>query len=262
MTFTKDRSLDWNAINNRQKSPNQPDTSSNEQKFDLQTCIDAINSYSNLYRTNMVNICTIRGYERYGKSCSIQYTLLHALSKGLFALPSAQMSRHFFFIFIKKIYWLFALPFEKRLYCTSNRWRCNGKTSSVTRKMNTLYTVDVLFIYEIGQVPAELLSIVEIILKRVMDSQLFLEGWLILSTMYHMQLEPVCGRPFLLYFHVITCSKMVKLYTSIRCTSGAHFEWLQHILKLRYSLCTKDLIRELRQLLIDVSAYVNSWSSP
>ena len=61
----------------------------------------------------MVNICTIRGYAGCGKSWSMQFTLLHTLSKGLFSLPYAQISRPSVFIGTKHIDWLFSFPFEK-----------------------------------------------------------------------------------------------------------------------------------------------------
>ena len=61
----------------------------------------------------MAKSCTIRCYSGCGKSWSMQHKLLHALSKGLFALPSAQIPRRSVFIGIKHIDWLFALPFEK-----------------------------------------------------------------------------------------------------------------------------------------------------
>ena len=89
--------------------------------------------------------------------------------------------------------------------------------------MNILRNLDVLFIGEIGQVPAEISSVIEIILRRVRDVQVFLGGLFIVSKMDHMQLQPVRGRLFLLSSHVITLFKMVKLETSVRCAGDAPF---------------------------------------
>ena len=74
-----------------------------------------------------------------------------------------------------------------------------------------------------------------------------------------MQLQPVCGRLFILSYLVITCFKKVKSETSVRCAGDAPFEQLQHILILHYSFYTTDIIRELRQLLIDLPTYFNNW---
>ena len=81
--------------------------------------------------------------------------------------------------------------------------------------MNILRTLGILFIYEIGQVPNEVLSVIDIIIRRVRGSQVFLGGLLILITIYQMHLKLVRGRPFILSYHVITCFKMVKLDTSV-----------------------------------------------
>ena len=62
--------------------------------------------------------------------------------------------------------------------------------------MNILCTLYVLLIDEIVQVPDEILSVVEIILRRVRDIQVLIDGLLIVSTMDHTQLQHVRGRPF------------------------------------------------------------------
>ena len=84
-----------------------------------------------------------------------------------------------------------------------------------------------LFFDEIGQLPVELFSAIEIILCRIRQSTVFMGGVIIISTMDHTQLQPVNGRPFLLSTHVITCFKMVKLRTSVRATGDQDFQRLQ-----------------------------------
>ena len=83
--------------------------------------------------------------------------------------------------------------------------------------MNLLTTLDVLFIDEIGQLSAEILSTIEIILRRIRNnSNTFVGGVIIISTLDHTQLKPITGRPFLLSSHIITNFKMAKLETSVR----------------------------------------------
>ena len=76
-----------------------------------------------------------------------------------------------------------------------------------------------------------------------------------------MQLQPVCGRSFILSSHVITFFKMVKLDTYVRCACDAPFEQLQQIIRSHYSLYTINMIREIRQLLRYVPTYVKNCSS-
>ena len=113
ISCTKDNPLDWNAINNLQQSPNQPDTYFNAQNIAIQNCIEVIIAYSNLYRTNMVKSCINIIYTGCVKHCSMQYILLHVISKGLFLLPSTQISRRSIFLGTKHICWIFDLMYNK-----------------------------------------------------------------------------------------------------------------------------------------------------
>ena len=61
-----------------------------------------------------------------------------------------------------------------------------------------------------------MLSTLGIILRRVRNTDIFMGGVIIISTMDHTQLQPINGRPFLLSTHVVTCFKMVKLQSSVR----------------------------------------------
>ena len=65
-------------------------------------------------------------------------------------------------------------------------------------KLNLLRMLDILFFDEIGQLPAEIFATIEIILRRVRDSNEFMGGVIIISTMDHTQLKPVAERLFLL----------------------------------------------------------------
>ena len=71
--------------------------------------------------------------------------------------------------------------------------------------------MDILFIDEIGQLPAA----IEIILRRIQNhSNVFMGGVIRISTLDHTQ-KHVNGRPFLLSSHVITNFKMSKLESSV-----------------------------------------------
>ena len=120
-----------------------------------------------------------------------------------------------------------------------------------------------LFFDEIGQLPSELFSAIEIILRRIRQSTVFMGGVIIISTIDHTQLQPVNGRPFLLSTHVITCFKMVKLRTSVRAVGDQDYQRLQQIIRIHYSKYIEqpELLDELRELLANVPTYVENWSS-
>ena len=117
--------------------------------------------------------------------------------------------------------------------------------------------------YEIGQLPAEMLSVLEIIFCRVRGNNIFMGGVLIISTMDHTQLQPVNGRPFLLSTHVITCFRMIKLECSVRASGDPDFQRMQEIIRMHVSKYNDDpeLLEELKILLRDVPTFVTDWSS-
>ena len=86
----------------------------------------------------------------------MHYTLLHALIKGLFSLPSYQMSRRSVFLSTKHIDWLFSLSFEKFYSAHQTAEDYMRNFFSHQKKVNIICTLYVLFVDEIGQVPAEL----------------------------------------------------------------------------------------------------------
>lgn len=111
-----------------------------------------------------------------------------------------------------------------------------GKLLQYPERENLSKCIDVLFVNEIGQVFVELLSTIDIILKRVRNSQLIFGGVLIIGTMDHTQLQPVSGRPLLLSSLITTCFVMVKLVTSVRCAGDENFRCLQELLRIHFQI--------------------------
>ena len=132
-------------------------------------------------------------------------------------------------------------------------------------KMNLIKVMDILFIDEIGQLPAEALSTIEIILRRIRNnSNVFMGGVVIISTLDHTQLKPVKGRPFLLSSHLIINFKMPKLETSVCAIANCSLQKIQKIISSRYNQFTENLnlLSELRDPLHDVPRYIDACTSP
>ena len=99
----------------------QPDRSFVEQSFAVKKCSDTIESYRNgIYHNKFTKSMCIRGYAGCGKSWTMQYVMLYAISKGLLCVPTAMMSRRSVFLGGKHIHILFGLPTEKNL--SSQEW--------------------------------------------------------------------------------------------------------------------------------------------
>ena len=196
----------------------------------------------------------------------MQYCLLHCYAKGLIGIPTSVMSRRSLFKGSKHINHLFCLTFAK-----SNMSPFQIAETAVSKlfrhpeKMNLIKVMDIFFIDEIGQLPAEALSTVEIILRRMRNNSNMIMGFvIIISTLDHTLLKPVKGLPFLLSSHVITNFKMAKLETSLCAVVDPSLKTIQKIISSHYNQFTAkhNLLSELRDLLHDVPRYVHTWTSP
>ena len=125
--------------------------------------------------------------------------------------------------------------------------------------------MDILFIDKIGQLPAESISIIEMILIRICNNSILFRGGIVtISTLDHTQLKPVKGRPFLLSSHLIINFKMPKLETSVCAIANCSLQKIQKIISSRYNQFTENLnlLSELRDPLHDVPRYIDTWTSP
>ena len=86
-------------------------------------------------------------------------------------------------------------------------------------KMLFLQTLDILFLDEIGQISTELLCIMDIILRKIHDNDIFIGRILVIGTFDQKQLLPVQGHPFLMSPHVFSSYKFSMFKKSV-CASG------------------------------------------
>ena len=176
LSATKENPIDWNAYNSmKNPSPIQSEESFNEQKIAVKVCTEAIDKYNNIFQKCMVKSCTIRGYAGSGKSWCMQYCLLYCYAKGLIGIPTSVMSRRSVFLGSKHIDNICCLPFKKN---NLSPWQIAEqaicKLNRYPEKMNLLRSLDILFFDEIGQLPAEILSSMEITFRRIKNNSIFL----------------------------------------------------------------------------------------
>ena len=265
LNATKENPANWDAISTFEKSPNQSNSSFNEQKLVVETVVSALNNYSNIFHTNFVKSCTIIGSAGWGKSFTMQYLILYAISLGLVSVSTSVMARRSCFLGGKHIHRLFLIP-------TGEKGQSPHRLAELAickllrspEKLNLLRALDVIFLDEIGQLSAEMLSVLDIILRKTRDSNIFMGGILIISTMDHTQLQPVEGRPFLLSSHVITCFKMIKLQSSVRASDDIELQRIIQIASMHYSAYVDDpeLLVEFRTLVSNTCVFVENWDSP
>ena len=94
-------------------------------------------------------------------------------------------------------------------------------------KLQILQMMDILFFDEIGQLSANMLSCLDIILRRVRDNNILLGGILFICTLDHKQLPPITGKPFLVTPIVLTCFKFIGLKESVRESADSDLQRIQ-----------------------------------
>ena len=82
--------------------------------------------------------------------------------------------------------------------------------------MHILLTMDMLQLDEWGQLSAQQLALIDIVLRHALHTSLPFGGVLICGTFDHNQLGAIEGLPFLLSSHILTDFTLVKLEHSVR----------------------------------------------
>ena len=190
---------------------------------------------------------------------------MYALSQGLFALPTAVLAKRA--IQLGGTHWhvLFCLNTDDSL---TNHRKAELSIIQImkdSKKMHLLLTLDVLICDEIGQVPADFIAVIDIILRRIRGNSQYMGGLLIICTLDHTQIQSFGrNRPFLTSSHIIPCYKMVNLSHSVRAFGDLKYQRLQYICRLHHRKLVEEpeLIEEFISLCSQCLTFVESWSDP
>jgi predicted GIY-YIG superfamily endonuclease len=263
--------LQWSPVNDVIRYEHQSQQSFDEQQIALRLGVRQIDKYraisgraSTTYTKNVV----VYGAPGAGKTFVSQLLVLYAISQGLNVISTALMGvranalggagLH--------IHKLFHFPTDGN--ATTSPFRCAElalqKIKRKTVILHALLTVDVIFYDELGQISAELLSAMDIILRHLRKSQIPFAGVLMLGSMDPAQLQPINQLPFLTSSLVLTCFKMVELAHSVRAHGDEEFQRLQAITRMNpFDLASNESIKsEFFDLASRIFTYVSSWDDP
>ena len=139
--------------------------------------------------------------------------------------------------------------------------------TTLTSKYNKYYflqVLDVIFIDEIGQVSAELIATLDIVLRKLKRNDIFFGGILIISTMDHKQQAPIKGRPLLTSPHVLTCFDAYMLQQSVRANDDKNLSEIQDISRMYFKRYRENetLLPRFKSLLSEYCTFVPTWHSP
>ena len=147
---------------------------------------------------------------------------------------------------------LFGLPCNDKLQLSPFKSAAKA-LEKIRRKINLLHillTMDVLFIDELGQKSAQQIATIDIIMRKLRNSQLPFGGILIIGSMDNSQIQPIDQLPFLTSSMVLTCFQAIKLQHSVRAYGDIDFQRLQELTRkcpyeLRQSIEYKNEFFEL-----------------
>ena len=262
---TLDSPLDWNAYEKFTQIEPQTDASFNEQRLAVKNCTNAIDRYCSIqHQSTFIKCRVIAGSPGCGKSFLMNYVLLYAMSKGLKVGISAQQACRAVHLGGLHLHKLFSLPVKDQASIHRLAELAITRLISKPKLLRVLQMVQVLFLDELGQVSSEMLAVLDIILRKVRNSNTYLGGLLIIGTLDHKQLPPVKGKPFMTSPHVLTSFAFTVLQHSVRASGDPDFQRLQNIARL-HPRCYEenpDLIDEFKELISRVCTFVPNWSSP
>lgn len=252
--------VNWN--HNLPRSPRQSIASYNEQLAVQARAIRHIDTYCSASTTAAKNLL-IAGPPGVGKTFCMAHSIIYCLSKGLLPMTTAMLADRAFMLGGRHLHMLFKLRVRDR----GPPHRLAELAVISLQKKPELFEfirrLDVLFVDECGQVSAELLSVLDIIVRKVRDSSLFMGGILVIGTIDQVQLQPIRGLPFLLSPYVLTTFSMVVLREYVRCSKCLVLQEINEICRAfpQTDLEWKKLTRRLRYLLSTFCTFVDSWDS-
>ncbi|CAB9511976.1 unknown protein [Seminavis robusta] len=125
-----------------------------------------------------------------------------------------------------------------------------------------LREIDVLGVDEFGCIPAQLVTVMDIILRRLRRSPRFMGGVLLMPTMDAKQLYPIKGNHPMLSSHIITCFSFYRLEWSVRAARDPPLLRMQKITRMRQSELTEEIRQEFVALFVQHVGHIDKLTSP
>jgi hypothetical protein len=210
------------------KSPNQPDDSYEEHMQSYTKVQDMVAHYKQATKVKTKSLCYV-GAGGVGKTTAMQVAGIYCLSQGLNVLSTTLMGKRGAAIAGEHLHLRFKLATNE--YCTSAR----AAEQAICRllrdpqRVEILRRVDVILIDELGQIDARLLSIIDMIFRRIRKTNQFFGGTIIVTSMDVQQLKPIHGLPPLLCPVLISSFLYHEFLVSVRASQDPALQRIQQI---------------------------------
>ena len=252
---TKGCPLNW--VPTLEQIPGQSEVSYNESCEVFRRTCSAIDVYINADSNKPARPLIICGGPGMGKTFQLQLAAAYGMAKGLSVAVTAAMSERAITLGGRHIHYLFCLPGDN----TNNVHRIIDKSlrglNTNPEKLQFLRTLDVLCVDEMGYLSAEVLNVMDTVLRSIRCKSSFMGGVLVFATLDHKQLPPIRARPALLSTLVITNFEMVKMEHSIRARTDSKLQTLISIPRMDSVDC--GTMNTFREIIMNSCKHVNSW---
>eukprot|EP00956_Cyclotella_meneghiniana_P024833 scaffold50532_cov38-Cyclotella_meneghiniana.AAC.1 len=266
---TRDTPIEWSPTDDIHQYDRQSDESFEEQKLAIGIESRQLDKYRNAAEDgNLTYIknTVIHGAPGTGKSFVSELLVLYAISLGLNILSSALMGVRANALGSVHLHEFFKLPTSDTTVFSAFQ----GAQAALEKIMrdpmllHALRTLDVLFLDECSQVSAEYLSMMDIILRKVRNSQTPFGGVHVFGTMDPAQLQAIKMRPFLTSAFMLSCFQMVELKHSVRAHGDPEFQRLQQLSRMDADvlLSSQALKEEFFEKAGRLLTFVPSWDDP
>ena len=124
-----------------------------------------------------------------------------------------------------------------------------------------ILTMDVLILDECGQLSAQQVKVIDLVLRHARRTNIPFGGVLIFGTFDHAQLGAIEGLPFILSSHILTDFTMVRLKHSVRAHTDPNLQRIQEITRMSpYALRgNQQLETEFKTLVGEHLTFHSSW---
>ena len=236
--------------------------SETEQTAARESVYSAIDDYLHMRTSAIKSNRGIVGAPGGGKTFCMQMGIMYGLCRMLISTTTAILAERALLLGGQHIHRLIRLPVKPRYSVHRLAELAVINLLKNPDAMEFLCKLDVIYMDEMGQISAELLSIIDIIMRKVRGSSLFMGGILVVGTIDHLQLLPIDGLPFLISPLVPFSFKFYKLCHSVRGSSDPAMIRVVEITRYVSDRFTPQVANELRRLLQENCVFVDSWDHP
>jgi predicted GIY-YIG superfamily endonuclease len=232
-----------------------------EQLACFERCKGAIDRYCEASAT-FTKCRAISGGPGCGKTFVMIVSVVYGMSRGLCVMITCLLAKRADLLGGIHVHNLFAIPVREGSSVHRLAELAAISLYKSPERLAFLQRLDVLFFDELGQASCELISCIDMILRRVRGSDQFLGGVLLIATIDPLQLKPIDGRPFLVSPFVITCFRFSVLKHSVRAANDPFLQRIQDISRMLTHEYTPEILAEMSELLRTHCTFVDSWSDP